>query len=79
MPKSPKRPRDPAQLAKMMVDIATGQQIEEAEPRLSSVSELAGMGGLKGGKARAATLTPQRRRAIAQQAAQKRWNSKKEK
>ena len=24
MPKTPKRPRDPAQLAKLMVDIATG-------------------------------------------------------
>jgi len=34
-------------------------------------------GGLKGGKARAAALTPERRREIAQLAAQKRWRSPK--
>jgi len=31
------------------------------------------LGGKKGGKARAATLTPERRAEIARQAAQKRW------
>lgn len=31
-------------------------------------------GGLKGGRARAAALTPQRRREIAQKAAQARWS-----
>lgn len=36
------------------------------------------LGGLKGGKARAAALTPERRREIAQAAARKRW-AKKEK
>jgi hypothetical protein len=30
-PKHPKRPRDPAQLAKLMVDIATGE-VEDAQP-----------------------------------------------
>jgi hypothetical protein len=36
-------------------------------------AELGRRGGLKGGKARAAKLSPERRRAIAQQAAAKRW------
>ncbi len=31
------------------------------------------LGGLKGGKARAAALTPERRKAIAQKAAKARW------
>jgi hypothetical protein len=31
MAKHPKRPRDPAQLAKLIVDIATGQ-VEDREP-----------------------------------------------
>jgi hypothetical protein len=31
------------------------------------------LGGLKGGKARAAKLSPERRKAIAQRAAQARW------
>ena len=34
------------------------------------------LGGLKGGKARAAALTPERRRAIAQKAAKARWGKK---
>jgi hypothetical protein len=33
-------------------------------------------GGLKGGKARAAAMTPERRTEIARKAAPKRWSSK---
>ncbi len=33
------------------------------------------LGGLKGGKARAAKLTPERRKEIAQQAAKARWGN----
>lgn len=32
------------------------------------------LGGLKGGKARAAKMTPEQRKEIAKKAAQKRWN-----
>lgn len=66
-----KRPRDPIQLGKMVVDIATGQ-IEDrvAEPEASAAAKIA----KKGGKARAAKLTAKRRSEIAQQAAQTRWN-----
>jgi hypothetical protein len=34
------------------------------------------LGGLKGGKARAKKLTPERRKEIAQKAAQARWSSR---
>ena len=40
---------------------------------LSPASEFARSGGLKGGQARAAALTPKRRREIALNAAKKRW------
>ena len=36
------------------------------------------LGGLKGGKARAAALTPERRREIAQKAARARWTTRSE-
>ena len=53
----PKRPRDTNQLAKMVVDMTTGQIPNDslAEPS----------GKAKGGKARAAKLSPERRREIA--------------
>lgn len=77
MPKrsSKKRPRDINQLAKSIVDRATGQTPPE-EPR-SPESEAAAIlgrkGGLKGGKARAAKLSAKQRIDIAKKAAQKRW------
>ena len=64
-----KRPRDPNQLAKMMVDIASGEVEDKGEEK----DEAAQAMGRKGGKARAATMSPERRREIAQKAAQKRW------
>jgi hypothetical protein len=65
------RPRDPIQLGKLIVDIATGQVEDRArEPEESSAAKIA----KKGGNARAAKLTAKRRREIAQQAAQTRWN-----
>lgn len=70
----PKRPRDPNQLAKLIVDIATGQvedSISEAKKNPASIKGRAG--GLKGGEARAANLTSSRRSAIARKAAKARW------
>jgi hypothetical protein len=66
--KSSKRPRDPNQLAKMVVDIATG---EEAEQPAKDAGEQAR--GSTGGQARAARISPERRSEIARDAAAKRW------
>ena len=76
MAKNPKRPRDPNQLAKLMVDITTGESCDEV-PTSSPMSDLGREGGLKGGMARAASMSPERRREIAQQAAATRWANKK--
>jgi hypothetical protein len=71
--KRPKRPRDPAQLAKLMIDIASG----EVEDRVPGSERARGRpGGLKGGAARAKALDPQKRREIAQKAAAARWAKK---
>ena len=74
MPKHPKRPRDPNQLAKLIVDIASGVAADEPPKILTSAQEFARSGGLKGGRARADALTPEQRVEIAKQAAAKRWN-----
>jgi hypothetical protein len=66
---TPKRPRDPNQLAKFIVDAVTGEGVppKPAEPKPSQA------GGLKGGRARANALTPEQRSQIAAVAAQARW------
>jgi hypothetical protein len=74
MSKHPKRPRDPAQLAKLIVDIATGQ-VEDREPTPEEQGKdpAAVALGKKGGAARAASTSPERRKEIARRAAAKRW------
>jgi hypothetical protein len=76
MSKAPpkKRPRDPAQLAKLIVDIATGE-VEDREPTPEEQGKdpAAVALGRKGGAARASKMTPERRRDIAKKAATKRW------
>lgn len=64
------RPRDPIQLGKLIVDIATGQ-VEE--PEETPAEKRARMAGKKGGKARAKKLTPAERSEIASVAASARW------
>jgi len=66
--KHPKRPRDPSQLGKLLVDIASGEK-EEAAPKVSAAAEL----GAKGGRARATVLGPEKRTEIATKAARARW------
>ena len=63
MTDKPKRPRDANQLAKFIVDAATG---EVDEGRALSVAS-------KGGKARAEALSSSRRKEIAKKAAKSRW------
>jgi len=58
MLKRPKRPRDPNQLAKLILDIATGKK-ENVKPTAP--------------KARAKKLSARRRKTIARKAAKARW------
>ena len=67
-----KRPRDPAQLAKQVFDIAIG----EAEDTVSESKRHPSpkrKGGQRGGKARAKKLTSVERTEIAKLAAEARW------
>ena len=72
-----KRPRDANQLAKAIVDEATGDAVEEEAPadegKNPSAVALGRLGGKKGGKARAAKLTKEQRSEIARKAARARW------
>jgi len=49
-----------------------------AEEKNPAAVELGRLGGLKGGKARAAKLTPEERSAIAKKAAEARWAKKRQ-
>jgi hypothetical protein len=71
--KHPKRPRDPHQLGKVIVDLATGEKTETLPQPATPAQEFARSGGLAGGAARAKALTPERRREIARKAAAQRW------
>jgi len=82
-----KRPRDPNQLAKWLVDSSTSDASEtKPSPPLPSASSLSAYmaamgrkGGKIGGKRRLLTMTPAARKAAAAKAAQARWGTKKEK
>jgi len=65
------RPRDPIQLGKLMVDIATGQVPDVVEDGKDAGAAAMGR---KGAAARAARMTPERRAEIAKGAAAKRWD-----
>ncbi len=72
-----KRPRDLNQLAKLVVDIASGEVSDPVSEKMrNSVSPRGTAGGIKGGKARALTLSPEQRREIAKNAAEKRWRDR---
>ena len=80
MPKRSSRqgPPDLNSIAFRIVEEATAD--EPAEQNAKPVKdpfavELGRRGGLKGGKARAAKLTPEQRREIAKKAASARWGS----
>ena len=74
--RSRKRPRDPNQLAKLVTDIATGaveDTVADAGKDPAAVA-LGRKGGLKGGRARAARMTPAQRSESAKRAARARWS-----
>jgi hypothetical protein len=71
------RPRDPNQLAKLITDIATSEQDERVlteDGRDLAAVLLGRRGGLKGGPARAAGMSSERRSEIARKAAKTRWS-----
>jgi hypothetical protein len=83
MPKrsrKPKRDHDFATVAFRVVQEATREEAEpEAteptpEERHAAAVALGRLGGKKGGKARAAKLTPEQRRESARKAAEARWS-----
>jgi nucleoside-diphosphate-sugar epimerase len=78
MSRHPKRPRDPNQLAKLIVDLASGGRTEVKPAPPTPGQEFARSGGLVGGKARANALTPEHRAQIAQTAALARWAKKRD-
>lgn len=74
-----KRPRDANQLAWRIVQEATGQVPQPAElpdTRNQAAVALSKLGASKGGHARAAALSPAKRKAIAKKAVAARWGKK---
>jgi hypothetical protein len=75
MPKRSSKEKDTQQLARSVLD-AIVPDAEPAKPQPEknpAAVALGRLGGLKGGKARAAKLSPAKRKAIAKKAAAKRW------
>ena len=70
---------DLAQLGKAIVDAATvspvGKKKKTKRAKNPAAVALGKLGGSKGGKARAANLSPEERKAIAKLAAHARWAS----
>jgi hypothetical protein len=76
------KPRDPVEIAKTIYDqflakndpdsVSSEPQPDTPNPKVQAAGR---KGGLVGGKARAAALTPGKRKQIAKKAAKARWNS----
>jgi hypothetical protein len=79
MKKRPLRPRDANQLATLITAIATGEvtDLQTDDGKNAAAVALGRMGGLKGGIARAQSLSATERRAIASKAANVRWKKNK--
>jgi hypothetical protein len=72
----PKRPRDPNQAAKQLIDIIAGEVEDTLSEAKRNRAAKGRAGGRSGGAARAKALTALERRAIAKTAAQARWKKK---
>ena len=70
-----KRPRDVNELARRLVDEATGEapKFDPDEGKDPAAVALGRKGGLKGGKARAEKMTAEERSEAARRAASARW------
>jgi hypothetical protein len=74
--RSRKRSRDSNELGRQIVDEATGaaEPFDPDAGKDPAAVALGRKGGLKGGKARAAKLTPEQRSEAARKAARARWS-----
>jgi len=74
--RSRKRPTDPNELAKQIVDEATGEAppFDPDAGKDPAAVALGRKGGLKGGKARAEKMTAEERAESARKAARARWS-----
>lgn len=77
-----KRPRDPNQLAKWIVEQSTAEAVLEEKPVVvppdlsAYMAAMGRKGGMVGGKRRLVTMTPAQRKIAAAKAAQARWGKK---
>lgn len=76
--RSRRRPTDPNALGHQLVREATGQEppFDPDAGKDPAAVALGRKGGLKGGKARAAKLTPEQRSEAARKAARARWSER---
>jgi len=76
MPKRSRKPSDLNALAASIVDDSTSEvpRATTSPDKDSAAVELGRRGGLKGGKARANSLSAEERSALAQKAARARWD-----
>jgi hypothetical protein len=65
--------KDLNQIAANIVALTTGAKVKEEAAKNPAAVALGRLGGLKGGKARAKSLSADQRREIAKAAATKRW------
>jgi hypothetical protein len=76
MPKRSKKPADLNRLAAAIVGDATNGEVESVDDKKNPAAVALGRkGGLKGGKARAASMSAEERSAAARKAAKARWHS----
>lgn len=79
MPKRPRRPRDPNELAFQVFQEAIGEApppMAEDKAKNPAAVALGKLGGAKGGRARAAKMTAEERAESARKAAAARWSKK---
>ena len=75
----PPRPRDPNQLAKLIVDVAVGDMNDATltpDGKNAAAVALGRRGGLKGGYARAESMSAEERSDVARRAALARWGKR---
>lgn len=68
--------KDENELAKSIIDDIIDETENDPPKKNPAAVALGRLGGKKGGKARAESLTPERRKEIAKKAAEARWKNK---